>query len=108
MCHCLECQRRTGAPFGAQLRFRREQVSIAGASTEYTRRADSGNSVTFHFCPRCGSTVYWEPSGYPEYVTVALGAFADPSLPQPRISVWEQTRHPWTEHIADCAMEHSA
>jgi hypothetical protein len=27
MCHCLECQRRTGAVISNQTRFRREQVT---------------------------------------------------------------------------------
>ena len=107
MCHCFACQRRTGAPFGAQSRFRREQVSISGRSTCYTRAADSGNSVSFHFCPTCGSTVYWELSGFSDLIAVALGMFADPGYPAPMISVWERTRHPWTEHIADQAMQHS-
>ena len=30
MCHCLECQRRTGAVISNQARFRREQVIFAG------------------------------------------------------------------------------
>ena len=29
MCHCLECQRRTGAVISNQARFRREQVTFA-------------------------------------------------------------------------------
>ena len=108
MCHCLACQRRTGAPFGAQSRFARTQVQIAGTSTPFTRGADSGNTVTFHFCPTCGSTVYWQLSGYPDVIAVALGMFADPSYPPPKVSVWEAMRHPWTEHIGACPMEHSA
>jgi hypothetical protein len=108
MCHCLACQRRTGAPFGAQSRFQREATRIAGQSTAYTRIADSGNIVTYHFCPTCGSTVYWELSGYPGLITVALGMFADPSYPPPKVSVWESMRHPWTDNIADLPMDHSA
>ncbi|MBS0388109.1 MAG: GFA family protein [Proteobacteria bacterium] len=106
MCHCLACQRRSGAPFGAQSRFQREQVQVEGRSSTYTRRADSGNTVRFHFCPECGSTVYWEPGAFPDKITVALGAFADPSYPAPAHSVWEAMRHPWTQHIADVPMEH--
>ena len=30
MCHCLECQRRTGAVISNQARFRREQIAFAG------------------------------------------------------------------------------
>jgi hypothetical protein len=95
MCHCLECQRRTGAVIGNRALFRREQVIIAGRATDWTRTADSGNAVTYHFCPTCGSTVYWEGQGFPEYIAVAVGNFADPSFPAPTIAVFERSRHPW-------------
>ena len=42
-CHCLKCQRRTGAVISNQARFRREQVTFAGR----LRTADSGNAETF-------------------------------------------------------------
>ena len=58
ICHCLECQRRTGAVISNQARFRREQITIAGNSTAWTRMAESGNALTFHFCPTCGSAVF--------------------------------------------------
>ena len=51
MCHCLECQRRTGAVISNQARFRREQVTFAGKATEWMRTAESGNALTFHFLP---------------------------------------------------------
>ena len=95
MCHCLECQRRTGAVISNQARFRREQVTFAGQATAWRRKAESGNALTFHFCPTCGSTVYWEGEGFPGYVAVAIGNFADPKFPAPTIAVWEESRHPW-------------
>ena len=33
ICHCLECQRRTGAVISNQARFHREQVTFAGKAT---------------------------------------------------------------------------
>ncbi|HNG50306.1 MAG TPA: GFA family protein, partial [Plasticicumulans sp.] len=51
MCHCLECQRRTGSAFGIQARFPDDAVTIQGASKTFTRTGDSGSSATFHFCP---------------------------------------------------------
>ena len=101
MCHCLECQRRTGAVISNQARFRRAQISFAGTATEYTRSSDSGNALTFRFCPVCGSTVYWEGASFPGLVAVAIGAFADPSFPGPTVSVWEECRHPWVSLPAD-------
>ena len=96
MCHCFACQRRTGSTFGAQARFLRDKVRIAGSSTVYTRVADSGNSIAFHFCPTCGSTVYYLLDGMPDMIAVAMGAFADPSFPAPKVSVYEARRHTWT------------
>ena len=79
-----------------QARFRRDQVAIEGRATEFTRIADSGNGITFRFCPECGSTVYWTGTALPDdVIAVAAGAFADQDFPAPRISVYERRRHPW-------------
>ena len=95
VCHCLECQRRTGSAFGAQARFHSADVEVSGESTAYRRIADSGNAITFHFCPDCGSTVYYQAEDQPELVAVTLGTFADPSFPRPRVSVYESRKHAW-------------
>jgi len=96
MCHCLACQRRTGSTFGAQARFPRDRVNINGASTKYVRTADSGDQITFHFCPACGSTVFYQPDHEPDLIAIPMGAFADPSFPEPTVSVYESRRHTWT------------
>ena len=96
MCHCLACQRRTGSTFGAQARFPRDRVSINGTSTQYVRTADSGDHITFHFCPACGSTVFYQPDQEPDLIAIPLGAFADSSFPAPTVSVYESRRHAWT------------
>jgi hypothetical protein len=105
ICHCLDCQRRTGSVFGTQARFSRRQVTrIEGQSSAFTRVADSGNVITFHFCPACGATVYWELAQMPDILAVAIGAFADPGFPPPGISVYERRKHPWVE--AGLSLEH--
>ena len=103
MCHCLECQKRTGNVFGTQARFPRTSVTIEGRAAQWTRAGDSGQSATFNFCPVCASTVYWEAPGFG---AVAVGAFADPSFPPPRVSVYEERLHPWALTAAQLPMEH--
>jgi hypothetical protein len=95
LCHCLECQRRTGSTYGIAAFYSREAVTIAGESRAWTRSSDSGEPVTFHFCPTCGGTVYWEPKRTPGRIAVAVGAFADPQFPAPEKEVYEQHRHRW-------------
>jgi hypothetical protein len=95
ICHCLACQRRTGSVFGEQARFPRAQVAISGVSTEYVRVGDEGNRVRFHFCPTCGSTVYYGFEGQEDFVGIPVGAFADPDFPAPRVSIYEERMHRW-------------
>jgi hypothetical protein len=95
MCHCFACQRRTGSAFGVQARFPREQVTAEGRASSYARTGDSGGRVTFRFCPDCGSTVFWELDALPGLLAVAVGAFADPTFPPPKVSVYEERRVAW-------------
>jgi hypothetical protein len=97
MCHCDDCQRRTGSIFSIAAFFPREAVSVEGLSKTFTRGSFSGKTITFHFCPGCGSTVFWEPERMPELIGVAVGAFADPSFPMPEQSVWTKDKHHWLE-----------
>ena len=108
MCHCLACQRRTGAVLSNQARFRREQVTFAGNAATWSRTAESGSVVTFHFCPTCGSTVHWESESFPGYVVVAIGSFADPTFVAPTVAVWEQSRHSWLSLPPDMPLKHAA
>jgi len=60
--------------------------------------ADSGNRITFHFCPDCGSDVHYTIDGkFDGLVAIPVGAFADPEFPHPRFSVWEERKHAWVE-----------
>lgn len=96
VCHCLACQRRTGSVFGAQARFAREGASFQGESRAWSRTGDDGGRATFHFCPTCGATVWYEIEGYDTaQVAIPVGAFADPGFPAPRVSVYEERRHAW-------------
>ena len=74
-CHCLACQRRTGALFGATAFFPRSQIAATeGAYKTWRRRGDS-----------------------------AVGAFADPAFPRPARSVWTANRHDWLAFPDDIA-----
>jgi hypothetical protein len=96
-CHCVACQRRTGAPFGIGAFYPVEVVSISGAPKEYVRPAASGGKVRSYFCPECGSTVYWKADNLPAMIGVAVGTIADPNFPAPIKSVFELSKHVWVE-----------
>jgi len=101
ICHCLECQRRSGGPFTMQARFERPNVTVEGSSKQYVRVGSSGNPCTQSFCPECGNTVFYQLSTQPDVFAVPVGGFADPTFPPPKFSVYEVRKHPWVQVPAD-------
>jgi hypothetical protein len=107
VCHCLNCKKRSGSAFAVQARWPAGQVVIEGRSGNFEIVADSGNPATFHFCPDCGSDVYYVINGkFDGLVAIPLGAFDDPFFGSPEYSVWEQRKHDWVEIVGD-DIEHS-
>lgn len=104
-CHCVECQRRTGAPFGAGAFYPATAVIISGTAKQYTRDATSGGKVHSYFCPDCGSSVYWKADNLPSMIGVAVGALSGAGqFPAPAKSIFERSKHNWVQ--IDGAGEH--
>lgn len=94
-CYCGECRRRTGSAFGIAAFYPRPAVSITGQSSRYQRLGSSGQPLEFHFCPSCGSTVYWYPAIKPDHIAVADGCFVDGSLWPPGKAAHSEQRPAW-------------
>jgi len=101
ICHCLNCQQRSGSLFAAQARWPREKVVIEGPSTAWRRAGDEGGIGEFHFCPVCGTMVWYvapvKEGVEPDTIAVAIGAFRDPDFPKPQYSVYDNRRHRWLQ-----------
>ena len=95
-CHCFQCQRRTGSPFGVIAYFRQDDVRLTGAPKTHRRTVEGADrSVTDYFCPDCGGTVYCMLDLRPQHIGIAVGNFADPLFATPTRSVWTQHKHHW-------------
>src|SRR3954454_11975670 len=93
-------------------RSRDDRRRIDDLDVSHGRRGAGAVSVlrrggaTYHFCPKCGSTAYWDIAVAPDVVGVAVGGFADPSFPPPMISGFEAYGHPWAMNASQLAMPH--
>jgi hypothetical protein len=105
VCHCLDCQRRSGSAFATQARFPNDRVTISGQSKQWTRVGDEGGKGIMDFCPDCGSTLFYRVEFDPDVVAVAVGGFGDPNFPTPIYSVYETRKHRWLEIVGD-GIEH--
>jgi len=103
-----------GSVFSVQARLPIDHVMIEGKSTTWTFPTDSGKpakfrscdsgGATYHFCPECGSTVYWEYSEFPDIFGAAVGGFTDPTFPPPMISGFEEYGRAWAMNVSDLPM----
>ncbi|UJQ95604.1 GFA family protein [Mariluticola halotolerans] len=99
LCHCIECQKRTGSPFGIASFYPRQNIKVVGRYSSFARSSDQGFATTFHFCGNCGSTVFWEPSRKPHMIAVGVGSFGDPEFPGPTQEVHTDCRHGWVKPL---------
>ena len=104
-CHCEFCQRRTGSAFQVSAVFPRDRdVAVSGETKVYNGLdvegvgTAQGDDVTYHFCPTCGSTVFWTFQGRP-IVAIAVGNFADPRFPAPTMELHTPFRHHWIRPV---------
>jgi hypothetical protein len=94
-CHCLTCQKTSGAGHAFHLWFNAEQVEIRGEARGFKVTADSGNEVTTFFCPTCGSTTHGETAGFPGMITVRAAVLDQSDELKPRISVYKKRLRDW-------------
>ncbi|MEH8116543.1 GFA family protein [Aeromonas allosaccharophila] len=91
-CHCRDCQRTTGAPVGAWMDFRVAQVRwLCGKPTEYA----SSETIRRGFCAKCGSTLSYCSTQYPEYLTLAITSLDNPEAITPTYHIYTCSQMPW-------------
>jgi hypothetical protein len=97
ICNCHACMRRTGSAFGMQAGFRRDQAEVSGRFNDFSRISEEADRKehVFHFCPDCGSQVFYTEPDEPDIIVVSVGSFADPAFPWPTSSGYDSNRHPW-------------
>ncbi len=74
---------------------------------DFTRISDEADRKedVFHFCPDCGSQVFYTEPTASDLIVVSVGAIADPSFPPPTESGYESRRHPWINLPASIARQ---
>jgi hypothetical protein len=102
VCHCKDCQRRTGSTFGLACYFPRANVRLlAGTTKTFERISEAGRWVRLRFCETCGTTVLWHAEAVPDLVGVAAGTFDDTDWISPKLHVWARSAQGWLRFPED-------
>ena len=103
-CHCIDCQKMTGATNLLMLLAHSADFSHEGAVARWRKRADSGREIDIVRCAVCGTRLWHEPLSSPEYVFVAAGTLEDPSWAVPASHIWTSKAGPGSHFEPDALL----
>jgi hypothetical protein len=94
-CHCEDCRRSSGTAHCSHLGVPEATVTLTGQTTSYARPADSGNVITRHFCPTCGSPIYSRNSGMAGLLFLRASSLDDMEVFKPQMHVFASRSPSW-------------
>lgn len=102
-CWCRQCQQiAAGGPTNNAI-FPAEAMTVGGTLASCTWTAASGNTLTFRFCPSCGTQVYGQSSARLHLKTVRLGMLDAGHGLRPQMVIWTDDAPDWA--VLDPALE---
>jgi hypothetical protein len=96
VCHCTDCQRRTGSAFGLSMLVPKKAVELThGETVPLEAEVDGGRVKRAVACAKC-RTQLWGISGRnPEVLVVRPGTLDDKSGLDPVAHIWTRSRQAW-------------
>ena len=94
-CWCRHCQQIAAGSATNNAIFPADNVVFSGELRSSSWVADSGNTLTFWFCPRCGTQAYAQTSARPQFKTVRLGFLDTPHDLAPEAVIWTEAAPAW-------------
>jgi hypothetical protein len=93
-CHCTMCRRWSGSAFTLSVRAPSAQLRWTGAMP---KRYRSSHLAWRAFCGACGSPIYFQYEGKPEYYALAVGSLDKPQALKPAEHWGVESRIPWVK-----------
>ena len=102
ICHCLMCQRASGAPFMALIFLPSDAVKVTKGEPSIYQSSSTSNR---RFCGRCGSPLFFERHTR-SLTAVMVGSLDDPNMFKPEMHVCVESSMKWMD-IRDDAPRYS-
>ncbi|MDX1508240.1 MAG: GFA family protein [Woeseiaceae bacterium] len=91
-CHCISCQRASGAPFVTWLTFAAADFDVThGMITE----RESSPGVLRGHCAACGTAMTWQSMTRSDSIDITAACFDDKSIVKPSSHIWMSHSPPW-------------
>ncbi|MBB6122450.1 GFA family protein [Sphingobium subterraneum] len=105
-CWCRHCQQLAAGGPTHNVFFKAEDVTFDGEVVWNSHSADSGNTLNWAFCPKCGTQLMMNSSARAYMQGVRLGAIDLPHDLRPTAAIWTSEAPGWA--VIDPALENFA
>jgi hypothetical protein len=96
VCHCSDCQRHSGAPMVAWGLVGKDQLKVEGETREYA----SSENGRRHFCPQCGTALFYTNDQiFPGQIDVQIATLDDPNAIRPDVQIQVADRIGWMTQL---------
>jgi hypothetical protein len=96
LCHCSDCRRHSGAPMVAWGLVRKDQLKVDGETREYA----SSEHGRRHFCPKCGTPLFYTSDAvFPGQIDVQIATLDNPDAIEPTAQIQTAERIGWMERL---------
>jgi hypothetical protein len=103
-CHCVHCRKFSGTAHAAWGLIETAHLSVERSSVGISKY-NSGNGLRV-FCSSCGSPLWYEPTGLPQFRGIPLGVIDEEGVPEPQMHVWTRSKVSWAP-ISDELVQHN-
>ena len=82
VCHCHNCQTRSGAAFSLSILVRSADLAIAGPMSTHRRRSARGQAIEYDGCAVCGVGLTGRAAATADFSSLRAGTLDDAALSQ--------------------------
>ncbi|HEY8241501.1 MAG TPA: GFA family protein [Kiritimatiellia bacterium] len=104
-CHCDDCRKITGGPFGAAIVAQASGFRVTAGEPELTAYASSPGKAR-NFCRRCGTHLFSKMDSAPDIVIIRAGTVEGDHGLKPQMHIWVSAKAAWDD-IRDDLPQHA-
>ena len=101
VCHCGNCQKRSGSAFGMGMIIPIDDIEIQGKLSCWERISDVGNRNPRYSCAVCGNVIYGLGAYTPGFAKLMPGTLRDTSEIRPDVHIWVSRAQKWVSIPTD-------
>ena len=94
-CYCVDCRRESGSGHITAVAVPDPTLKVSGETKDFSKPADSGQSILNTFCPLCATTLFTHPSALPGLALLRAGTLEDASAVKPQVNMYVVCAPAW-------------